>query len=136
MHYDFYKFYCQNRAINDTEQLLELLSDKRYIAVNFDNVQNTKKFKQDNTIEFRCPNGTLEPAIWQNNVNLCIKLLQYSCNSQYNDDLINKRFSDGLTDKELNLNLYNVDKIYFLKQYLKSLDTPRKEFQKAKKMVK
>lgn len=119
--------------------IIRFLSRDRYHAVNFDNViiNNYDYFCDNNTIEFRCPNSTLDPVIWQNNVNLAINLLLYSKNSSFNKDIIDKRHKiDG--EKYSSLKLYdeiyleqalelcdmlfdnNVDKVYFLKQYLKS----------------
>lgn len=115
----------------------------RYQAVNFDNIVNHLKSHSlntpypYNTIEFRCPNGSLNPIIWQNNVNLFTKLLIYSKSSRYNDDIIKQRrlinqniYSDIKWYDEIFLSqalelsdmifTNNLDKIYFLKQYLKS----------------
>src|SRR5574344_346171 len=47
-------------------------------------------FKENRTIEFRSPNGTLEPIIWQNNINVFYHLMKYSISPNYNDDIINK----------------------------------------------
>ncbi len=114
---------------------------ERYHSVNFLNVDmddlDTNKFM--NTIEFRNPNGSFNPIIWQNNINLFMKLLLYCRSKKFNDELISKRYEKN---KEFlnNLDLYkeiyldpalelcdlifdnNVDKLYFLKQYLKGFD--------------
>lgn len=106
-----------------------------------------------NTLEFRVFNGTLNPIIWQNNVNFIIKLLQYCNNYNFNHDIINKRNIDNkdkfiypiykyhqinikqaieLADLIFNNNL---DKINFLKQYFKSYQISR-EYKKAKVLTK
>lgn len=118
------------------EELMQKLRAQRRQAVNFRNVKLFEAKKLKNTIEFRCPNGTINPIVWQNNVNLFTKLLLYATNTAFNDDLVEKRHAiDGfipfpLYDKiflEHALELCdmvfdnNLDKIYFLKQYLKSL---------------
>lgn len=58
----------------DLNAILNNITYDRYHAVNFNNVKNGANFKEGNTIEFRCPNGTLNPIIWQNNVNFFVKL--------------------------------------------------------------
>ena len=129
-------------------------------ALNLSNVTDFGEIEENNTIEFRCPNGTLEPVIWQNNVNLFVHLIQYAKSLQYNDDIVQNRknynqkkfpklyldwqknyqyiylkqaleFSDLIFDN-------NLDKIYFLRQYLKSFDISEDIHQsiKAKSFVK
>lgn len=120
---------------------------------------NFKNFSMNNTIEFRCPNGSLNPIIWQNNLNLFMKLIKYAKNS-YNDNLIMSIINDNrlkynqyyLADKDLideysevniekAIQMCNIifdndlDKVYFLKQYLKNFET-EKVFKKAKKFTK
>ena len=55
--------------------------DDRRKSINFRNVSNTELYNFDkevdkNTIECRVANGTFNPIIWQNNINLLIKLLK------------------------------------------------------------
>ena len=120
------------------ETIISELDCQRFQAVNFENVKRHKcnKFDIKNTIEFRCPNGTLDPAIWQNNVNLFVRLLCYSKNSAFDDDLVQKRHLLNLDEYKLTMydEIYleqalelcdmiftnNFDKVYFLRQYLKS----------------
>ncbi len=122
----------------DLPLMIASLSRKRYQAVNFCNINRDSvgSFKQDNTIEFRCPNGSLDPVIWQNNVNLFVKLLKYARSSNFDDDLIEKRhrifdnryvefvwYNEIFLEQALELcdMIFdnNLDKVYFLKQYLK-----------------
>lgn len=88
------------------------------------------------TIEFRCPNGTLNPIIWQNNTNLFVKLLEYSKNPNFDNNKVQIRhkkreniysnldkyniiyLKDALELSDL-IFTNNLDKIYFLKQYIK-----------------
>jgi hypothetical protein len=121
--------------------LIYHVTHTRHQAVNFKRVNrhNCGEFWKNNTIEFRCPNGTLNPTVWQNNVNTLVKLLHYVKSSDFNDDIVEKRHS--INQDEFNqLELYdeifldqalelsdmifhnNLDKIYFLKQYLKSFE--------------
>lgn len=87
-----------------------------------------------NTIEFRCPNGTVNHIIWQNNINFFTKLLIYCASSNFDNELINKKLNEYeykrleqysdiyLSDATELSNLIfdcELDKMYFLKQYLK-----------------
>ena len=136
----------------ETEDIINMISHRRCQAVNFYNI-NTKKHRyvkdKKNTIEFRCPNGTLDPIIWQNNVNLFVKLLNYVKSPNYNNDIIEKRkniYKDKYTDLYWYSEIYleqslelcdmiftnNLDKIYFLKQYIKDFEVNNKGNAKAK----
>ena len=88
------------------------------------------------TLEFRCPNGSLNPIIWQNNTSLFVKLLEYSKNPNFNNNIVNIRHNKRQNIYS-NLDKYNIiflkdaleladliftnnlDKIYFIKQYIK-----------------
>ena len=121
------------------DELFQQLPKDRYQAINFCNIsrKNPGAFKPYNTIEFRCPNGTFDPVIWQNNVNLLVQLLLYSKSSSFQEDRIEKRhqlilnqFDDLKWYQEIFLEqalelcdlifTNNLDKLYFLRQYLKS----------------
>lgn len=138
-------------------QMILDFQQTKYQAVNFNNVlaRNCNKFYSYNTIEFRCPNGSLNPVIWQNNLNLFVKLLKYSKDSSFNDDIVSKRHNLNLNKfSELKFydNIYleqalelcdmiftnNYDKVYFLRQYLKSFDICKSptNYQKSKTFTK
>lgn len=139
------------------EAIISTISHERLQAINFLNVsqKNINNFSNYNTIEFRCPNGSLNSVIWQNNVNFLTKLLIYSKNSSFNDELVQERHQLNLY-KYVDLKLYNeiyleqalelcdmvftnnYDKIYFLKQYLKSFQESKsnKKYQKARSLTK
>lgn len=89
---------------------------------------------EKNTIEIRCPNGTLNEIIWQNNINFFVRLLEYCASSRYDEEFINKKLQNYKFKRleeyrniyfEDALELSNLifekeeDKLYFLKQYLK-----------------
>ena len=139
----FYRFYNElKREEADIHEIVHRLSYDRYFAVNFQNTSGyvCNGFDVENTIEFRCPNGTLNSAIWQNNANLFANLLLYSKSNNYDDDKISERHRIN-NNKYSSLKWYdeiyleqalefsdllfnnNLDKIYFLKQYLKSFET-------------
>ncbi len=117
-------------------------------AVNLGNVKNGE-YIEGNTIEFRCPNGTLNPVIWQNNVNLFVRLLLYSKNlSKYDYDTIEKRrlstpenlpYCKIYLDQALELcDLIftdNLSKIYFMKQYLKGFRTSNESMKRAREFT-
>lgn len=130
------------------------LSFNKFQAVNFKNVSYSSAiYELKNTIEFRSPNGTLEPVVWQNNVNLLAKLLLYCKSNNYNDDILDNRRSIN-QDKYSSLELYdeiylqqaleladmifdnNLDKVYFLRQYLKNFEISNKPLKKAKSFIK
>lgn len=101
-------------------------------------------FLYDNTIEFRYPNGSLEPFIWQNNVNFIIKLINYAKSDDFDIDLINYRIiNDDLLvcrdDKALELaNLIysnDRDKLAFLYQYLGYCNNESNNLKSKKKMI-
>ena len=135
------------------EYMINKLPYDRYNAINFQNVGNPSKFSTNNTIEFRCPNGTLEPVIWQNNVNLLVNILNYSKSNTYDDDTISKRREIN-GDKYYELEWYNqiylvqalelcdmlfdnnLDKVYFLRQYLKSFQIGESILDRPKTFVK
>lgn len=135
------------------EEIITEIQHSRNQAVNFCNVKIHDNSADKNTIEFRCPNGTLNPVIWQNNVNLFVKLLLYAQSSSFNNDLVEERHQiNGIIPFECYDAIYleqalelcdmifdnNLDKVYFLKQYLKSLDTftAHKKHQKIIKLTK
>ena len=138
------EFLEKYNSLNPKEKTLYFLlhdfecREDRDFAINLSNVvcSNPGSVQQRNTIEFRCPNGTLNPVIWQNNVNFFVKMLNYSKNQKYDSDKIDRRYR-SIRNKNFQLEDYseiyvnqmlelcdlvfdnNLDKIYFLKQYLK-----------------
>ena len=131
------------------KDVIRTLDYGKYCAVNLNHVVNPDRLITSNTIEFRCPNGTLDATIWQNNVNLFTKLLRYATSKDFDEDTINRRW-EQIKDKFTYLRWYdeiylsqalelcdlifdnNLDKVYFLKQYLKSFATVDKRIGKAK----
>lgn len=91
----------------------------------------------NNTIEIRCPNGTLDANIVQNNINFFLKLMLYVSSDKYDEKLINRLFSRmqsksledySLLDLKKSLFLSDLifedakDKMNFLRQYVKKND--------------
>ena len=131
--------YFKKSSIPLSEVLFQI-GDMENNAVNFGHVHLISSVKKEgNTIEFRCPNGTLDPVIWQNNVNLFSKLLLYAKSTKFNDDIIDARYKHNKKNYQIYSynQIYleralelcdmifdnNLDKIYFLRQYLKSFET-------------
>lgn len=144
---------CKKINTDDLKKFIGSVSVERNQAVNFDNIRDLDNYAKKNTIEFRCPNGTLNPIIWQNNINLLIKLLLYCKNDNFNNDVIENRRE--YNQKECySLNIYkeiylsqaleladlifsnNQDKVYFLRQYLKNFDSSNEQMKKAKVFTK
>ena len=132
---DLYWYYSKKEYDNYYEILSKINFDK-YVCVNFKNFKDGSKERKNNTIEFRCPNGTLDEVVWQNNLNLFVHILEYCNSDEYNDEIINRRKNIN-KDISYNLDYYNkidvgmaiefadliftnnIDKIYFLRQYIK-----------------
>ncbi len=114
------------------------------------NIKSFKKAKYKNTIEFRCPNGTLDPVIWQNNLNFFIKFIEYVKKNECSyDDIYNKSCKTVMVDASSYYKIFldeaiklsdeifdkNIDKIYFLRQYLKNNEVST-IYRKCKKFTK
>ncbi len=119
------------------------------MGVNIYNVKSLKRKFEGNTVELRYTNGTIDANTWQNNVNVNAHIFKYALNhnfdkekmeslktknTSYHDIMksiektnLNKAldFADTIFDK-------NIDKVYFLKQYL----FKNKEDLDLKKLVK
>ncbi len=119
-------------------EIAELIRASKYTSLNFANLsKNENIFKKGNTLEFRAANGTLNPIIWQNIVNLCLNIVNSS--NKVDRDIIEKRhkmiekyagdlgvYDEIFLDQALEfadlIFKNNIDKVYFLKQYLKGFD--------------
>ena len=110
------------------------------------------KKKEGNTIEFRCPNGTLNEVIWQNNLNFFLSLMNYTKDGYNNVDYeyyVNKGNDNIDSDYDYS-ELYlkdalelvdlifktNQDKIDFLKQYVKSINDTNYSYDRAIRLTK
>ena len=129
---------------------------RRRKSVNFTNLSNLQPYMYNyegkkNTVEFRSPNGTFNPVIWQNNVNFLTKLLLYCKSNQFDETKILNRINQVKNDN-IASNLYkysyvyleqalelsdmifdnNLDKVYFLRQYIKNGEVSNKPLVKSK----
>lgn len=131
-----------NQANSISDLKAELPIEDRYQSLNLTNTHFddlTDRIINKNTVEFRSPNSTTEEIVWQNNINALVKLMiaskSSSIDEEYLDFIINKdsfvykkyaydevrlkkvlEFVDLIFDN-------NIDKIYFLKQYLKEFES-------------
>lgn len=55
-------------------------------GIKFNNEIKASEIKD--TIEVRCPNGTLDPKLWQNNINFFSKLLLYAVSDEFDSEKI------------------------------------------------
>lgn len=125
----------------DIKSILTPSEFNRCFAINFCNVNvndpndNTSK----NTIEFRSPNATTNSIVWQNNINAFTKMLLAARNGKLDEDFLDYKLADEFVPFENAEYMYsmvnlrkvlefvdlvfdnNLDKIYFLRQYLKDL---------------
>ncbi|MEG2010859.1 MAG: amidoligase family protein [Bacilli bacterium] len=120
--------------------LIQFFGHDRNQGINFCNTDFVMKRNSKKTIEFRCPNGTLNPVVWQNNINLFYHLLKSVNNQNFDIEKVNHRISNidlDLTDIYFYNEIYlkesleladlifdnNKDKCYFLKQYINDFKT-------------
>ena len=124
-----------------------MLCDDNYLLYDDYNIYN-----KHCTVECRAANGTTDPIIWQNNINFFIKLLLYCKSDNFNDDILDRRkiesegiFGDLWAYSKIYLEQSillcdmifdnNLDKLYFLRQYIKSFEVSDKVFAKARKIT-
>ena len=77
-------------------------------AIRLSNITSLDKRKKGNTIEFRCPNGTFEPVIWQNNLNLFVKMIEF-----VKSDSFDIRMFDDFKYDLCFYDMTEYDKIYY-----------------------
>lgn len=146
-------FYKNDKVIRSFDEFISCYSRFKNEAVSFYGVdkQNIlKKYGSDvdwehyKTIEFRAGNGTLNPVIWQNYVNLYTKLMLTCLDDSKDWDMIDKLFYKNIEQEDFSFDINipkalefvdlifdnNVDKEYFLTQYLK------KDKSDTKKLIK
>lgn len=118
--------------------------DDRYRPVNICNVTEDDMYNEfiRNTAEFRFPNATTEEIIWQNNINAFAKMmlaskntdldqefLEYKMKERKNHPIPYRMYQEIFLEDALELvDLIfdnNLDKTYFLRQYLKDFQVIR-----------
>ena len=89
-----------------------------------------------NTVEFRSPNGTINPVIWQNNVNFFTRFMLSCANKNLDkerlDYLYNNKSLASVDDLVSFVFEDEFDKKCFLRQYYKDFDNPDFKISDAK----
>lgn len=125
---------CLDEYENGDEDLTSFsVFDKGY-GINLGNHLNRRPIHWKDTYEIRCPNGTVDKDVWQNNINFFAHLLLFGANKN-NRQIINEFYKDGrLENSAINaINLSEMiyenddDKLDFLKQYKFNLNDIKNE---------
>lgn len=122
------EFLNQNQKI-DIYSLNQYLKFDRAFGLSFQKTYSLKKNLPGNAIEFRCSNGTLNPTIWQNNINFFIHLL-LKCRQKENFDMI-EQYLYQYNAREYRLKKYNkikLDKAFILSDFLFDEELDKKNF--------
>lgn len=125
----------------DLSRLIRIIATSKYNAINFKNSTfYTAEYNTQKTIEFRSPNATTNAIIWQNNINTFSKMLISSKNKAMDIEFLDYKLQHEFHPYSENFYLYdninlknalefvdlvfdnNLDKIYFLRQYLKNFE--------------
>lgn len=138
---DLYLNLSELESAHDLYDINRLIYLGRRAALNFKNVKFLNNRNEKNTIEFRSPNATTSAVIWQNNINTFAKMLmsakQKAMDEEFLDYKLKNEFKPYKGHETLynNVNLKNalefvdlvfennVDKLYFLRQYIKDFQT-------------
>ena len=130
--------------INQMTSLVQLIEPLQILshwqAVNFTRISSLEKqIIEENTIEFRFFNATDEAIIGQNNINTVVKLARACAHNKINESFLDDKIRQ-LDPQDDRKNYYqevyleealelcdliftqNMDKIYFLKQYIKGFE--------------
>ncbi len=138
-------------SIADMSDVEYAISTEKFNSLNFGHVDfyYLNRTSPKNTFELRCPNGTTEEIIWQNNINTFARMLLSAGRRVINEDFLNYKLKgfrpdagDELSYSEIFLKEAlefsdlvfdcNLDKVYFLRQYLKSFE---KSFQSSEAIL-
>ena len=150
---NYYKDVIYKKKTKDIIEFLPEIIETKSYALDFKKTKKPK-YSENNTIEIRCPNGTLEHIIWQNNINFFAKLFLCAKNNDFNLEVIEKRlysydeqsnqlpfYGDIYLEEAIELSNMvfdnDLDKKYFLIQYLKSFETSEeRDYKQAKTFIK
>lgn len=131
-------------------------TDSKRQAINFSNVRYEEKdILLRNTVEFRFPNASVEEIIWQNHINTFSKMMLASKKSAFDEEFLDYKMKTERVSSDSKYDLYskvclqhalefadfifdnNLDKIYFLRQYIKDFDETDKRtvMVKAKRFI-
>lgn len=130
----------------DFSNVLNSLFLSKRRAINIQNMRDFYLFgKSKNTIEFRNANGTLDPVVWQNLINVFCKFVLYSTSSDFDEEFVDYKIdsddrpyygpSNGYSEIYFERALEiadlifdnNHDKLNFLKQYIMQKQVPESQ---------
>lgn len=140
--------YSKYQTFYDWYRFLKKFQLDKFDGLNFKNYKDCKE-DYNNTIEIRCPNGTIDSVIWQNNINFFIKFFEHCCGENFDEEYIDYLlYKKETIESENAYDMFHVedslklvdlifkeriDKIMFLKQYLKIFDNDKqKQYTKNK----
>lgn len=144
--YEYITLFNQDYTYEDViDEIFSFVNYTRNVGVNMQKLRGCCDADEGRTIEFRSPNNCYDPVIWQNNINFLVKLLEYCSSSNFNFHIVNERrknnedcgysYNEGDYNKiylddaiELSDLIFdkNIDKVYFLRQYLKNFQVSDK----------
>lgn len=148
--------YIYLKNINaDLKEIIETINHGKYNSINFHHVKydTIDKIIEGNTIEIRCGNSTRNTIIIQNYIYFLLSLFRYAKSDKFNDEILDERHEE-CKDIYDNIDMYNeiyleqalelcdlifdnnLDKMYFLHQYLKDFKVDEKKFDKNKTFTK
>lgn len=131
------------------DEIVRKLNSDRFFAVNFTNIKTPENPDAIDTFEFRAPNGTLSETIWQNNVNLFVKMLNVAKSPDFCESVVMNRLEITKQNK-LKITEYdqldmdtaiefadvvfdnNLDKVYFIRQYMKAMENGAEPLQETR----
>jgi hypothetical protein len=135
-------FYKGDKSIRSFDEFVKAYSTSKNLMVSFKGMDkewivnkygNVKNWDEYRTLEYRGGNGTLNPVVWQNYVNLYTKIMLCCLDDSKNWDYVDKLFydniyndnmlvvNDNMVDEFCNFIFDNdLDKYNFLVQYYKS----------------
>lgn len=151
--------YSNLRSIQNMKNSLDLdriIPNRKNIALSFYRTKFYDLNSKHSTLEFRFPNATSKAVIWQNNINAFSKMLIASKQNVMDEEFLDYKLQHEFLSYASNSYLYNeinlknalefvdlvfdnnLDKIYFLRQYLKNFqgNYRTKIKRKAKNFVK
>ena len=134
--YEDYEYLINTDCVSNIDLIKKLFYCGKFSALNFKNIISFNESFYNNTLEFRAANGTLDPIIWQNYLNLYIKIIEYCKKTSFDKETITNRlykvqsnFSNLKSYRKIYLEQAlefcdlifdnNQDKVYFLRQYIK-----------------
>lgn len=154
---ELYSVLEEINGIESSQEIEDIVPGEKYYSINFGHLDffNLNDNFENNTFELRCPNATSEEIIWQNNINTFARMLLSSNSRIINEDFLNYKLKGFKPDIESQI-LYdeiflkealeftdliydcNLDKVYFLRQYIKSFEKgfPSSEAILAKRFIK